>query len=257
MNVFRPAYLKYLVVLAALIAAPQLCATPVTFATFTQKTNANAFQWNNNEQPGALRGGTFSATSVGVNFSFQGSVPIGLSGFQDATLTMVATSSTAATVIPIPPTFLTSFVIQPLAENAVGMITITRDNPFNGLTNLLTVMFFNATISGMTGSFSGNVDASTPSSPLPPAPLNVVFSSDFLDFSNTQARAFALSFASITPALGMNSNGMLRDFATAASGVFSAEPLPLLTHTPEPASMALIGGGLLAIGLIRFRSKVR
>lgn len=233
------------------LAISTASAAPITFASFAQKTAENAFVWDNNEVDGAGRQSTLTA-STQVSFQFLGlGLPAELAGFQDATLTFTASSGASAISIPLPGS--SSYILQSVAADTEGTLSITRNTPFFGSTNLLTVVFRNALLSGATYSFSGVVEGSTLSTPADPSLSNVVLTSDFLNFSGIDAGAFALSFASFTPYFGLDGNGMVGDFASAASGVFSSGAIPY-SDVPEPASMILIGGGLLALGIFRFRS---
>jgi len=80
----------------------------------------------------------------------------------------------------------------------------------------------------------------------------LTFESDFLIFSAISMNDFSVSLSSLNPALAIVAN-QLRSFTAAGSGTFSAEPGPVgpLTPIPEPISMSLLGGGLLALSTLR------
>jgi hypothetical protein len=218
--------------LTLLACSVGLQAAPVTFGQFLGGGQAYNFS-NNGVDPA-----TFTATAQ-VLFAIDPivNVPLELQ-LNNATLTISATTSSSATVNG-------SQVVQ---SGVSGTITVTRNTPFNGFTNLLTVLFTNGTFSGELGGTSITLNASTP-------PLNqVTFTSDFFIFSpDTTARAFALSFSSVTPALSIAADGQLSSFAASGTGTFSAEPVP--TVVPEPGVMSLLGGGLGLIALARLRRR--
>lgn len=239
--------------LAVIATAPIASADPVTFAAFTQTSATKAFTWNNNRQAPAAAGcaaGALCSTLTGsttVNFDFfeeviPGGLATELEDNQLATLTVSATTTAAASGLG------GAFVLQP---GISGTISFTRNTPLNGLSNLLTVTFQNADISARINDSTATMNGSAPPD------MQVIFSSDFLDFSETTARGFSLSLASLTPSYNLfptwNGTGgfpgdarQLRDFVATLSGQFSSDPPPI-GEIPEPTSMALMGLGLLAI----------
>ena len=80
------------------------------------------------------------------------------------------------------------------------------------------------------------------------------FSSDFLDFSGTQQRSFAIVFDHVTPGLALASNGLMNSFtSTLTSATFFVTPGA--TVVPEPTSFVLAGLGLGCLGLVACRRR--
>ncbi len=209
-------------------------AQTVTFATFQQvNLSSTPFVFTNSGTSGTF---TTAATAVKFNFSgISGIAGTDLSGTQNATITITATTSTAVSG--------TGSAANPFNQVIdFGTITITRTTAAtegNGSrTNLLTVNFSDspASINGRNG--SGSFGGSDPT---------VTFTSDFMDFSATTARDFAIALTSITPALA-KSGSFLRSFQATGSGQFDSDPTPGglgSTSAPELNSMTLMGVALL------------
>jgi polyisoprenoid-binding protein YceI len=104
--------------------------------------------------------------------------------------------------------------------------------------NLLTATFDRASLN-VYGS-GGSTFSSDPAG-------NIDFSSDFLSFGNF-TDAFSLALVDVSPP----QTTVLGNFAASSSGRFSSD-FKGDDVVPEPASMALIGGGLLGVAFLRRR----
>ena len=80
----------------------------------------------------------------------------------------------------------------------------------------------------------------------------VVFSSDFVDFSNTVSRDLGMTFTGVSPAVSICGN-FLCGFSANAAGTFDSDPPPVVIPVAEPASGVVLATALL--GLVRFRRK--
>lgn len=224
----------------ALAGAKPAAAQTTTFAQYLQKNNGNPYSYVNS---GVTSGpnSTFSA-SLPVYFLYQVPNGYGSNGLIDATLSFTSTVSAPATLIG--------------SDYKQGFKTLslvfTATTPNNGFSNLLTVTSTTALFNGSGGSASLN--ASTPAD-------NVVFSSDFLNFSNTTVRNFALTFSSITPPLSLDLNGYLRSFTAAGNGTFASNPPPTsnVPMIPEAGTLPLsaAAGSVSLLGLLASRRRRR
>lgn len=110
--------------------------------------------------------------------------------------------------------------------------------------NLLTATKLgNLTLFGSTGGSTGSLTGSNGSG------SDIVFTSDFLDFSKVDDFGSALQLTSITPGLGAAAGYALHSFTGSASGSFSATGRLMITAVPEPASWLLMIGGFALCGV--------
>ncbi len=231
-------------------------ATSTTFAQYVQKNGASqdisivTSTLNNTTTT------TFSTNDqVYLSFSGVGSLPF--SGPELATLKITASSTQVGNCGAACGTG-DNFNEQGFA----GSFSFT-DNAADPGANLLSGTFAindNAATSG--AQFSSNVgsgDASFKASANDADLGQLIFTSDFIAFPNSTNESASFSLSSLIPnfATGTVSgsgtayvaNGTLN---AAASGTFSSNPAPV-SDVPEPASMALLGGGMVAVGLTRKR----
>ena len=191
-------------------------------------------------------------TNEAVNFTFLGTgAPFGGLA-QNATLTVSATSDTDGNC----------------AHNCANGDQFTQDC-YSGyftftdtalgttlLHGVFQVVGTGATLStnaiGGTGaSFVGIADAND---------LNqLVLSSAYLNFVNQTQETASFSLSSVTPDFDIGfvtaAQAYPTTFAAAASGTFSSNPGPMVA--PEPATFAMIGGGLIGLGVLRRRKVAR
>lgn len=227
----------------AIITATAATAEPITFAQFQQTAGADTFRVTNGT------GSTGTLSTIGapiVNFSFlRPAMQAAGLGNNDAIFNLTGTITTPANVMVLPG----PDPINQLVDS--GTLSFTRTTAASvgtgARTNLLTISFTNAILTGSVGSTSGSLLASTPDSVL-------IFTSDFLNFDDTIARDFALALSSITGGgLGRaNASESLRAFTADATGTFSSDPAPL-SSVPEPAALGLMGLGLVGLALRRRR----
>jgi hypothetical protein len=215
-------------VIALALAATPCLATPIAFGEVSNIGTITE---------------TFSSSPSGQD-TIQASAPVQFQflvgpggGWQSAILTLTASSSTPASVIPLGGS--TTEIFQP---NYGGTFTIKLSS--NPSVNLLSGTFGpGAALSGTNQGGSAMFGDS-----VPPAG-EVVFTSDFLTFQPGTVQSFSFSLAGVSPLLGVDSNDWVDSFAASGTGIFSAD------LAPEPLSFLLLGSGLLGLGLLRRKLK--
>lgn len=132
-----------------------------------------------------------------------------------------------------------------------------NDTFFAAGSNLLTVAFTDAAITGRQLGSSGALAGSTTGG------ANILYTSDFLDFSLVQNSDFALNLTSIQSVLfAVSSAGTpvraLRSFRAVAGGSFASDPAPIIPSVPEPEMWGLMVVGFGMVGVqVRRRSRAR
>jgi hypothetical protein len=221
-----------------------------TFATFSSMGQAKNVSLVNS---GASTGATLYSTSTGTATG-PGTVKVRFGFLQDGLsdfVSNVVADYTLNGTIVAPATAEGSFLYQPVFSGTMSFksttaITLTgplfATKTFEAGANLLTVKF-NGAISGNANGSTANFNGSTG------AENTVLFTSDFLDFSNVTERDYANTLNAITPRLSLGTNGSFNSFRASIGGSFSSDPAPVLVGTvPEPASWALMITGFMMLG---------
>ena len=216
-----------------LSAAPASAIT--TFADFSPASNNPNISYT-----GAMDGsGTLSSVNQEVNFAFlnpdgsvSGTTIDAMLNFSATTLAGSILDGGSLAVLPI----------------STGTLTLTATAPvtWNGHTgtNLLSVDFSGAVLTGLINGSTATIGDSTP-------PFSVSFTSDFLDFSSSTARDLAMAIDAINPSVGFAFGGNRTNVGT-ASGVFGADATAGNPQgvVPEPASWALMFAGVGLVGSV-------
>jgi len=150
-----------------------------------------------------------------------------------ARLNFSATSSTAATVDG------SGNILEQNWSGSFSILSLSNQNLLSGTF-------------GPTGLFSGNGTSASLADSAPPAP-EVVFTSDFLNFSGTSQRGLSLALSNfqvggVSANLAIGPGGFPTSGNYAGAGTFSATPLPL--PAPEPSSLTLIGSSLIGVSML-------
>ena len=246
--------LKLKFVLAASVVLASMPATTAnaaisTFAQFSASSNARNVRWLRN---GATSGSIYS-TSTGTSAS-PGAALVRFEFLQPELASIGVVSSRFnlfGSSVNAPATFSSPNYTQVVQSGTFSFTNTTgfsfRNVFFAAGSNLLSGTFTDADIFG--GGTSGSItdDSNTGT---------VVFTSDFLDFSETDERGFAFSLTSIAPMLAATPNRSLRSFRALAVGSFASEPAPTVSVVPEPEVWGLLVVGFGLVGLqVRRRAR--
>jgi len=236
-------------VLGLMAASPSMAQ--VTFAQYNQ-ANGAAQEWTI-----STSGTTTTVTDSGaVNFTFSGVTGLPFSGPQAANFTLTATSTSpgdcgvncgagdSLTQFGYTGTF--EFTDTALGTDLLsGVFEVTGSPTTTG-----------AQFESFIGSSGASFDASATAGNL----NQLVLSSAYLVLAGQTQETASFSLSSLIPnfAVGTITSGTAYPaagpFNASGTGTFSSNPGP--TATPEPATLALIGGGLMGLGILRRRRKL-
>jgi hypothetical protein len=235
-----------------LVAFTTANASEVTFAQYSQ-TNVAEQQWT---ITGSGAGTTVSVLNRNVQFTFGGVPGVPFSGAEDAIFNLTANSTQIGNcAVNCGP----NDAYTELGFTGFFSFTDNGGGAAQGR-NLLSGTFSvgaNPSSSGaQLGSNIGGFAASVRDSSDPAAPLQLVLTSDFLNFANQTDETASFSLSSLIPdfAVGTVTNAQAYpsgSFNAAGTGTFSSNPGPVSSSAPEPLSLALIGGGLIALAMFR------
>lgn len=242
---------------ALVLAVVPAKAQIATFATFASINSTKNIQFQNEGTSDTRSNDALlfttpsgSATNLGstqVSFSF---LQPGLSSYVNnvvANFTMSAAVAKNDTVDAFG-----NALFQPILSGSMSFTTttaITVTSPYFSThtyapgANLLTVVF-DGSLYGTRNGSTANLGGSTLGG------NNLLFTSDFLDFSNVVNADLAAAFTALNSGLKVGSNGSLASFRATGGGQFSADPVPnIIGMIPEPASWAMMIAGFGMLGV--------
>lgn len=220
----------------AIIAVSPAMASPITFAQYLQLGSGQ--QWTI-----SASGGTTTITASGLDlFVFQVPTTLGGVGTTElATFTLTATSSSTGDC-DISGCGSGGYT-QP---GFIGSFSFIDTNLPVGHQNLLSGTF--STIGAQLSSTIGGSGAGFDGTTTLAYPLQLVFTSDYLNFSGAILEDASFSLSSLTPKFAVDAQTFKPTgrYTAAGAGTFSYDQ-----NTPEPATLSLIGGALLGLGMLR------
>ena len=245
---------KAALVVATLTAASPSAAVITTFAAFSPATPTRNLLWTKV----GTNGGTLVSISTGsastlgaahVKFSFlQPALAPAVTGVK--ALFLFSGTSAAGN----PADLSGGFLFQDLTSGSFSFTSSTNimvgSHLYLAGSNLLSGTFVGGGIAGGNGATSGGVSASTSGGD------TITYTSDFLNFSSTVSRDWALAFTAANPILARASaTSSLRTFRATTGGNFGSDPVPL-TFVPEPGVWAMLIAGLGLVG-VQMRRRTR
>jgi len=252
---------RWLYLTAAVVASAVMSASPsiaqVTFAQFDQ-TNGSAQQWTLSEATASEITTTTLTASGSVEFTFGVLPGLPFTNGEPATFTFSATSTQSGQCNQ--PTCANGNSFDQAGYSGTFSFIDAGSNPG---ANLLSGTFsttgnpsqtggsFGADIGANEGTFTASTDATNPA--------QVTFTSAYLSFVGAGSETASFSLSSLEDALPTNNYFVTtstinsqaypaQQFTAAGDGTFSSDQAPI-SATPEPATLGLIGCGLLGFGI--------
>ena len=247
------------------MAAVPASAVITPFANYQAiGTGANLYWKNTGGRNDGSTGTDGSLYTIAANNSrVPGSTLVNFS-FLQPSIAPYVTNVTAnftlnASVVNSPATLTGGFLLEQGISGNFSFVTTSaitiNSHVFAAGSNLLSGVFTPAAIFGQRGGTSGSFSASTLGG------STITYTSDFLSFTPTISRDFAISMVSIVGVLqtvptNANPYRALRTFRASTTGSFSSDPAPQVTAVPEPAVWGLMIAGFGLTGVQLRRRKV-
>lgn len=237
--------------LAAIGSIPALAAD-VTFAQYIQ-TNGSAQEWSVSTSGGVT---TVHATGA-VLFQFSSVPGLPFSGPEAATFTLNATSAQVGNCgVACGPG--DSFV-QPGYSGTFSFVDAGIAPGTNLLSGIFAVTGSPSTTGAQFSSSVGGSGASFNASATPGNLNQLIMSSAYINFIGQTQETASWSISSLNPnfatgTVTANQSFPGPTFTGSGSGTFSSNPGPVAA-TPEPGTVLMLGGGLIALSQLRRRKR--